>query len=63
MVTAATCGQSIKIFIAARASLASVATHDLEPWGVYAGVPAKKIKERERTGHANKIAASAPPRA
>jgi putative colanic acid biosynthesis acetyltransferase WcaF len=43
--------------------LASVATHDLEPWGVYAGVPAKKIKERERTGHANKIAASAPPRA
>jgi putative colanic acid biosynthesis acetyltransferase WcaF len=31
--------------------LASVATHDLEPWGVYAGVPAKKIKDRERTKH------------
>jgi len=28
--------------------LASVATHDLAPWTVYAGVPAKKIKERAR---------------
>lgn len=28
--------------------LGSVATRDLEPWGVYAGVPAAKIKERER---------------
>ena len=26
--------------------LGSVATRDLEPWGVYAGVPAVKIKER-----------------
>ena len=28
--------------------LASVATHDLEPWGVYAGSPAVKVKERKR---------------
>lgn len=28
--------------------LASVATQDLEPWGVYAGVPARKVKERKR---------------
>jgi putative colanic acid biosynthesis acetyltransferase WcaF len=29
--------------------LGSVATRDLEPWGVYAGVPAVKVKERNRT--------------
>jgi putative colanic acid biosynthesis acetyltransferase WcaF len=29
-------------------ALASVATRDLEPWGVYAGIPAVKVKERER---------------
>ncbi len=29
--------------------LGSVATRDLEPWGVYAGVPAVKVKERKRT--------------
>ena len=28
--------------------LASVATRNLEPWGVYAGVPAVKVKERKR---------------
>lgn len=28
--------------------LASVATRDLEPWGVYAGSPAAKVKERKR---------------
>jgi putative colanic acid biosynthesis acetyltransferase WcaF len=28
--------------------LGSVATHDLEPWAVYAGIPARKIKQRER---------------
>jgi putative colanic acid biosynthesis acetyltransferase WcaF len=28
--------------------LGSVATHDLEPWTVYAGVPAVKVKERVR---------------
>ena len=29
--------------------LGSIATRDLEPFGVYAGVPAKKIKERKRS--------------
>lgn len=28
--------------------LASVATKDLEPWSIYAGVPARKVKDRER---------------
>lgn len=28
--------------------LASVATRDLEPWGVYAGSPAVKVKERKQ---------------
>jgi len=28
--------------------LGSVATRDLEPWGVYGGVPAQKIKQRSR---------------
>jgi putative colanic acid biosynthesis acetyltransferase WcaF len=28
--------------------LGSVATRDLEPWCVYAGVPAVKVKERKR---------------
>ncbi|MGC9292894.1 MAG: putative colanic acid biosynthesis acetyltransferase [Acidobacteriaceae bacterium] len=28
--------------------LASVATRDLEPWSIYAGVPAKKVKDRTR---------------
>ncbi len=30
--------------------LGSVATRDLEPWTVYAGVPAVKVKERVRRG-------------
>lgn len=29
--------------------LGSVATKNLEPFGIYAGAPAKKVKERERT--------------
>jgi putative colanic acid biosynthesis acetyltransferase WcaF len=28
--------------------LGSVATRDLEPWGIYAGVPAVKVKERKK---------------
>ena len=53
------------VWIAARASvapgvdgdgtvlgLASVATRDLEPWTVYAGVPAVKVKARERIDRA-----------
>jgi putative colanic acid biosynthesis acetyltransferase WcaF len=30
--------------------LGSVATKDLEPWTVYAGVPAVRVKERKRHG-------------
>ena len=30
-------------------ALGSVATKDLEPFGIYAGMPARKVKERERT--------------
>jgi len=30
-------------------AIASVATKDLEPFGIYAGMPARKVKERERT--------------
>jgi putative colanic acid biosynthesis acetyltransferase WcaF len=33
--------------------LGSVATHDLEPWTVYAGVPAVKVKARVRHGVAD----------
>ena len=29
-------------------ALGSVATRDLEPWGVYAGIPAVKVKQRKR---------------
>jgi putative colanic acid biosynthesis acetyltransferase WcaF len=28
--------------------MGSVATRDLEPWGIYAGIPAVKVKERKR---------------
>lgn len=38
----------IKIGEGAVLGLASVATRDLEPWAVYAGVPAVKVKERKR---------------
>jgi putative colanic acid biosynthesis acetyltransferase WcaF len=30
-------------------ALGSIATKDLEPFGIYAGVPARKVKERSRT--------------
>jgi putative colanic acid biosynthesis acetyltransferase WcaF len=30
--------------------LGAVATRDLEPWAVYAGSPAVKVKERARHG-------------
>ncbi|MDR3745731.1 MAG: putative colanic acid biosynthesis acetyltransferase [Acidobacteriaceae bacterium] len=33
-------------------ALGSVATRDLEPWSVYAGVPAVKVKERKRPASA-----------
>lgn len=31
-------------------ALGAVATHNLEPWGVYAGIPARRIKSRRRLG-------------
>jgi putative colanic acid biosynthesis acetyltransferase WcaF len=31
-------------------ALGSVATKDLEPFGIYAGVPARKVKERSKAG-------------
>jgi putative colanic acid biosynthesis acetyltransferase WcaF len=40
----------VKVGEGAVLGLASVATRDLEPWGVYAGVPAVKVKERNRRG-------------
>jgi galactoside O-acetyltransferase len=27
----------------------SLITKDIDPWGIYAGVPAKRIREREKT--------------
>lgn len=38
----------VKVGEGAVLGLASVATRDLEPWGVYAGVPAVKVKDRKR---------------
>jgi putative colanic acid biosynthesis acetyltransferase WcaF len=29
-------------------ALGAIATRDLEPFGIYAGVPARKVKERSR---------------
>ena len=36
--------------------LGSVATRNLEPWTVYAGVPAMKVKERQRNSSAMQAA-------
>ena len=35
--------------------LGSVATKDLEPFGIYAGAPARKVKERDRSAVPGKI--------
>jgi len=40
-------GPGVKVGAGAVLGLASVATRDLEPWGVYAGTPAVKVKERK----------------
>jgi len=37
----------VKVGAGAVLGLASIATRDLEPWGVYAGTPAVKVKERK----------------
>jgi putative colanic acid biosynthesis acetyltransferase WcaF len=44
----ASVGPGVNVGEGAVLGLGSVATHDLDPWGVYAGVPALKIKERQR---------------
>ena len=55
----ASVGPGINVGEGAVLGLGSVATRDLEPWGVYAGVPAVKLKERKRT--INGVATPAPP--
>jgi putative colanic acid biosynthesis acetyltransferase WcaF len=42
-------GSGVNVGEGAVLGLGSVATRDLEPFGVYAGTPAKKVKERERS--------------
>lgn len=42
-------GPGVNVGEGAVLGLGSVATKDLEPFGVYAGSPAKKVKERERS--------------
>ena len=44
----ASVGPGVNVGEGAVLGLGSVATRDLEPWGVYAGVPAVKVKERKR---------------
>jgi putative colanic acid biosynthesis acetyltransferase WcaF len=44
----ATVGPGVNVGEGAVLGLGSVATKDLEPWGVYAGVPATRRKERKR---------------
>jgi putative colanic acid biosynthesis acetyltransferase WcaF len=39
----------VNVGVGAVLGLGSIATHDLEPFGIYAGVPARKIKERLRS--------------
>ncbi|HEY1803081.1 MAG TPA: putative colanic acid biosynthesis acetyltransferase [Terracidiphilus sp.] len=45
----ASVGPGVNVGDGAVLGLGSVATRDLEPWGVYAGMPAVKLKERKRT--------------
>ena len=45
----ASVGPGVNVGEGAVLGLGSVATRHLEPWGVYAGSPAVKIKERRRT--------------
>jgi putative colanic acid biosynthesis acetyltransferase WcaF len=45
----ASVGPGVSMGEGAVLGLGSVATRDLEPWTVYAGVPAIKVKDRKRT--------------
>ncbi|MDR3764210.1 MAG: putative colanic acid biosynthesis acetyltransferase [Acidobacteriota bacterium] len=53
----ATVQPGIRVGEGAVLALASVATRDLEPWGVYGGIPARHLKERkvEERHHANAV--------
>lgn len=44
----ASVGPGVNLGEGAVLGLASVATRDLEPWGVYVGVPAVKVKDRNK---------------
>jgi len=44
----ASVGPGVSMGEGAVLGLGSVATRDLEPWGIYAGVPAVKVKERKK---------------
>lgn len=43
-------GPGVKVGEGAVLGLGSVATRDLEPWGVYAGVPAVRVRDRQPAG-------------
>ena len=45
----ATVNPGINVGAGAILALGSVATRDLEPFGIYAGIPARKVKDRLRT--------------
>jgi putative colanic acid biosynthesis acetyltransferase WcaF len=45
----ASVGPGVQVGEGAVLGLASVASRDLEPWTVYAGAPAVKVKQRKRT--------------
>lgn len=44
----ATVSPGVNVGDGAVLALGSIATKDLEPFGVYAGMPARKVKERDR---------------
>lgn len=44
----ATVNPGVNVGAGAILALGSVATRDLEPFGIYAGIPARKVKERQR---------------
>ena len=45
----ATVNPGVNVGAGAILALGAIATRDLEPFGIYAGVPAKKVKERLRS--------------
>lgn len=45
----ATVSPGVNVGDGAILALGSIATKDLEPFGIYAGMPARKVKERERS--------------